>query len=86
MAGDRFRSERSYKPLLLILFLIPAVFVALGVFRVGGSPTISIEPGMPAIGKRTPFGRVKRRQHLSIRHIHRAPSFFSGAPKPTETY
>ncbi len=40
--------------LLLILAMVIVAFVALGVFRAGGSPDIKIQPAMAVIGKRTP--------------------------------
>jgi murein DD-endopeptidase MepM/ murein hydrolase activator NlpD len=55
MARDRLGSERSHKPLIWILVLMLVAFAAFGFFRVGGTPTIKIEPAMPAIGKRTPL-------------------------------
>jgi murein DD-endopeptidase MepM/ murein hydrolase activator NlpD len=55
MIESQFRSGRSPKLLLLILGLIMMAFVALGLFRVGREPSVEIKPGMPAIGKLTPF-------------------------------
>jgi murein DD-endopeptidase MepM/ murein hydrolase activator NlpD len=53
MAEDKF-SARSYKSLLLMLIVIVLAFAALGIFRVGSTPDITITPAMSAIGKRTP--------------------------------
>jgi len=60
MAKDRFNSEfnsrHAFLFFLLSLFgIILLSFVALGIFHVGGVPEIKIEPGMQAIGKRTPL-------------------------------
>jgi murein DD-endopeptidase MepM/ murein hydrolase activator NlpD len=54
MADDKSRSGSSFKVFWVLAGLVLAAFVALGIFRVGGQPDVKIEPGMPAIGKRTP--------------------------------
>ena len=55
MIENRFRQGRSPRLLLIVSGPILIAFLSLGLFRVGGDPSIEIKPGMPAIGKRTPF-------------------------------
>ncbi len=50
----RERSGRLRGSLILIL-LVALVFVALAAFRAGPAPEISIESGLPGIGRRTPI-------------------------------
>jgi murein DD-endopeptidase MepM/ murein hydrolase activator NlpD len=69
MVDDSFRSERSHRPLILILGLILAALLALGVFRVGGVPSIKIEPGMAAIGKRTPIKIELSEPRRGLTHV-----------------
>ncbi len=47
-------AKRFSLGVLLLLALLVVLFVALGFFRAGGEPAISITPAMPVIGKRTP--------------------------------
>lgn len=51
---DERKPRRSGKKYLVLLALLALVWGAVTTFRVGGSPTIQIEPGMTGIGKRTP--------------------------------
>ncbi len=55
MIENRFRLQRSPRLLISAAGLVLLALVALGIFRVGGEPDIEIKPGMPAIGKQTPF-------------------------------
>jgi murein DD-endopeptidase MepM/ murein hydrolase activator NlpD len=69
MAEDRFRTGRSYKIAMLVPGLILLAFVAQGIFRAGGSPYIKIEPGMPAIGKRTPIKIELSETRRGLTHV-----------------
>ncbi|MGE5233369.1 MAG: M23 family metallopeptidase [Acidobacteriota bacterium] len=51
---DRPR-RRLFAPLLWILIAALGAFVALATLRLGAAPSISIEPKIPGIGKRTPI-------------------------------
>jgi murein DD-endopeptidase MepM/ murein hydrolase activator NlpD len=55
MIENRFHSGRFPRLPMIVSGLILVAFIALGLFRVGGEPSIEIKPGMPAIGKRTPL-------------------------------
>jgi hypothetical protein len=46
---------RRFKSILIVVALVGLVGVGLAAFRAGPAPRVVIEPGMPAIGKRTPF-------------------------------
>ena len=52
--GEPTRRRRPLRALVLILLLAAAAAVAVGWFRIGPAPRVSIEPGLPGIGKRTP--------------------------------
>jgi murein DD-endopeptidase MepM/ murein hydrolase activator NlpD len=69
MVENKFRSEHSHRPLILIPGLILAAFLGLGVFRIGGPPSIKIEPSMPAIGKRTLFKIVLSEPRRGLTHV-----------------
>jgi len=82
MVENRLRSRRSRKPLILAMGLILlALFVALGLFRVGSEPEIDIKPGMPAIGKRTPFKIEISEPRRGLVHV--TVEFFQGNEKAT---
>jgi hypothetical protein len=51
----RRKPSRLFKRLLIVVALVAAVFVGVSAFRVGPPPSVSIEAGLPGIGKRTPF-------------------------------
>jgi hypothetical protein len=53
MAEDQFRSGYSFRAGLMILGIVLLAALAQGIFCVGGSPSVKVEPSMPAIGKRT---------------------------------
>jgi hypothetical protein len=64
------RSGRGFRRLLLLLLLVGLVFGGLAAFRVGPAAEITIEPGLPAIGKRTPVAirvREPRRGLAGVR-------------------
>lgn len=54
MTDSGLRSGRSLKAGFIVLGILVLSFLALGIFRTGGPPDIRIEPGAPAIGRRTP--------------------------------
>ena len=51
------RREKSgrFRGFLILILLAGLVFVALAAFRAGPAPEITIELGLPGIGKRTPI-------------------------------
>jgi hypothetical protein len=51
---SRQQSGRSLRRLLIFLVIVGLVFVGLAAFRAGPAPQMSIETGLPGIGKRTP--------------------------------
>ena len=51
---DERKPKRSGKKFLFLIAAIAITWGAVMTFRVGESPTIDIEPGMPGIGRRTP--------------------------------
>jgi len=51
----RRKPSRMFRRLLILVALGGLVFVGVSAFRVGPPPSVSIEAGMPGIGKRTPF-------------------------------
>lgn len=51
----RGKSGGRFKLVLILLVLAGLVYVGLGAFRAGPPPTVTVEAGMPAIGKNTPF-------------------------------
>lgn len=54
MVEEDIHSGFSLKAVLSIVGLLLLAFVVQGIFRAGNPPEIKIDPGMPAIGKRTP--------------------------------
>jgi murein DD-endopeptidase MepM/ murein hydrolase activator NlpD len=76
MAEDKFHSEHSYTPLLLIVVVILLAFVALGIFGVGSAPDIKIEPSMSTIGKRTPVKIEISERRRGLKHVK--VEFFQG--------
>src|SRR5688572_23276308 len=48
------RSRRRFRRFAFLLLLVGLTMLGLAAFRVGPAPEISIEPQLPAIGKRTP--------------------------------
>src|SRR5512133_1528239 len=69
MAEDKFGSGRSLKPLLLVLGVIILAFVGLAIFRVGGSPTVKIQPKMTVIGKKTPITVEVAEPQRGLTHV-----------------
>ena len=69
MAEDKFGARRSFKPLILVLGAILLAFVALGIFRAGGSPEVRIVPGTAAIGKRTPVKIEVSEPRRGLKHV-----------------
>lgn len=53
MADDQFRSANPFKILFLLVGIVLLAFVAQGLLRTGGTPSIKIQPSTPVIGKRT---------------------------------
>ena len=54
MSKDAYAEGRSLKPLLFIAALVVLLFAGIAVFHTGAPPIITIEPGMSAIGRKTP--------------------------------
>jgi hypothetical protein len=69
MSENKFRTGRSFTPWMLILGAILLAFVVSGVLRVGGTPDIRIEPGMSAIGKRTPIKIMVAEPRRGLTHV-----------------
>ena len=51
----RRKPSRFFNRLLILVVLGGLAFVGLAAFRIGPPPSVSVEAGMPGIGKRTPF-------------------------------
>ena len=51
----RGKARRTLKRLLIMLIVVGVVIVGLAAFRVGPAPDISVQAGLPGIGKRTPI-------------------------------
>jgi len=81
MIENRSRSGRSPRLLVLVLGLILLTFVALGLFRAGGEPDIQIKPGMPLIGKQTPFEIEISEPRRGLAHV--TVEFFQGDERVT---
>jgi hypothetical protein len=70
MAEDKFRSGHFvYRVAILVPALLLLAFIAQGVFRVGSPPSIKIEPGMPAVGKRTPIKIEVSEPRRGLTHV-----------------
>ena len=69
MAEDNFRTGPSYRLVLLIPAIIVLALIAQGIFRAGGAPDIKIEPGMNAIGKRTPIKIQLSEPRRGLTHV-----------------
>jgi murein DD-endopeptidase MepM/ murein hydrolase activator NlpD len=69
MTVDKLGKGHSFRPLLLIVIIILLAVIALGVFRVGSSPDITINPGMTAIGRRTPVTVEISESRRGLTHV-----------------
>ncbi len=81
MIENRLRAGRSPKLLWLLLGLILLGVFAIGIFRAGGKPDIEIKPGMPAIGKQTPFEIIISEPKRGLAHV--TVEFFQEDKKTT---
>lgn len=60
---------RSIRTFLLIVVLIVLIVVGLGIYRSGGIPGIRIEPGMAAIGMKTPVNVIVSEPRRGLKHV-----------------
>jgi murein DD-endopeptidase MepM/ murein hydrolase activator NlpD len=69
MSEDKFHTSHSYLLLIVIPAVILLVFIALGIFHIGGTPDIQIEPRMSAIGKRTSIKISVAESRRGLKHV-----------------
>jgi murein DD-endopeptidase MepM/ murein hydrolase activator NlpD len=70
MLDKKNHSGYSFIVILLVIFAIAVLaFIALGIFRVGGSPDIKIQPKMAVIGKRTPVTVEVSEPRRGLTHV-----------------
>jgi murein DD-endopeptidase MepM/ murein hydrolase activator NlpD len=69
MVEDKFRSGHPFRSVLIVLGIVLLAAIAQGIFCVGGPPGVKIEPGMPAIGKRTPVKIEVSEPRRGIAHV-----------------
>jgi murein DD-endopeptidase MepM/ murein hydrolase activator NlpD len=70
MMNKKNHSGYSFLVILLVVFAVVILaFIALGIFRVGGSPEIKIQPQMMVIGKRTPVTVEVSEPRRGLTHV-----------------
>ncbi len=69
MNENRSHKGCFFKLVILILCVVLVALVAQGIFRAGGYPQVKIEPGMSAIGKRTPVKIELSEPRRGLTHV-----------------